>query len=381
MSGSIRLTGRMGIGLSGGGLRYPGAAVALDFAANRYEVASRARPISDLTITRASVGNALEYSGLVLPFASGAARRTDRGILHEASRTNVVIWNRDLTNAAWTCTNCTPLKDQTGIDGVANAASSLTATGANATCLQAITLGSSARFQSVFIKRLTGSGNIQMTTDNGSTWTTISVTAAYSQLSIPTQTLANPTVGFRIVTSGDAVAIDAVQNENGAGMTSPIFTTTAAVTRSADNITLTGLNIPAPYSLVAVFNAPRVDVSQDIVQWNSFVSGGGVYSNSSQFAVAFVRESSVTTAAASLNAVSANTPQKVAARYAANDVQMALNGALAVADASVTPPTITSLGIGNSLFSLGGASPNAYLARVLIYPFAMTDAQLQAKSA
>jgi hypothetical protein len=159
---------------------------------------------------------------------------TALGLLLEGTRTNVALWNRDLTNAAWTKTNVTAAKDQTGIDGVASSASKITATAGNGTILQAITLASSARFQSAYVKRVTGSGVVEMTTDNGTTWTAITVTADWTRVSIPTKTLADPTIGFRIVTSGDAIAIDFVQNENGAFASSPIWTTTAAVTRASD---------------------------------------------------------------------------------------------------------------------------------------------------
>ena len=167
----------------------------------------------------------------------GDGIRESPGLLLEGSRTNVVLHNRDLTNAAWVKTGgggVTAAKDQTGIDGVANSASRITATGANGTCLQSITLASSQRLQSCFIKRLVGTGNIDMTTDNGSTWTTLTVTSAWTRVKIPAQTLANPIVGFRIVTNADSVAIDYVQNETGAFESSPIAVTTTAVTRAAD---------------------------------------------------------------------------------------------------------------------------------------------------
>jgi hypothetical protein len=166
------------------------------------------------------------------------------GLAVEDSRTNVVLWNRDLTNVAWTSTNITAAKDQTGVDGVTNAASSILATGANGTCLQAITLTSSARFQSAFVKRLVGSGTVEMTMNGGTTWVAVTVTADWTRVSIPTQTLANPSVGFRIVTSGDKIAVDLVQNENGNHITTPIAVTTTAVTRLADYIHLLVTQFP-----------------------------------------------------------------------------------------------------------------------------------------
>src|SRR6266550_1934477 len=161
--------------------------------------------------------------------------------LETSPRTNVVLWNRDMTNAAWVKTTMTAAKDQLGVDGVANSASSLLATAGNATCLQAITLGSSLRAQAVWVKRLVGSGTINMTMDNGATWTVITLTANWTRVTIPSQTLANPTVGFRIVTNADKIAVDYVQNETavtGILESSAIATTTVAVTRAADALTV-----------------------------------------------------------------------------------------------------------------------------------------------
>src|SRR5690606_23459445 len=116
--------------------------------------------------------------------------------------------------AAWTKTNVTANKDQTGLDGVPNSASRITATSSNGTCLQAITHASLTWYLTAFVRRLSGSGTIQMTMDNGSTWTTITVTSEWTRVPIAAQTLANPTVGFRIATSGDSIAVDLVQCEN-----------------------------------------------------------------------------------------------------------------------------------------------------------------------
>jgi hypothetical protein len=168
------------------------------------------------------------------------ATLTARGILIEESRTNLALYCRDLTNAAWTKTNVTAAKDQTGIDGVANSASKITASAGNGTVLQSITLASSQRFQSAYVKRITGTGTVEMTTDGGSTWTAITVTASWAKVTIPAQTVTNPSVGFRIITNADAIAVDFVQNETGAFATSPIFTTSASVTRVADIIKLAG---------------------------------------------------------------------------------------------------------------------------------------------
>ncbi len=199
--------------------------------------------ISDLSIARTTTGTVGSYvqnsASSVSLFADATRRLTALGLLMEEARVNVVLWNRDLTNAAWTAVNVTTAQDQTGPDGVANSATSLLATGANGTVLQAITLANSARWQTTWVKRITGTGTINMTMDNGGTWTAITVAAGWTRVAIPTQTITNPTVGFQIVTNADKIAVWGVQNENSGFMaTSTIPTTTVAVTRSRDIPTL-----------------------------------------------------------------------------------------------------------------------------------------------
>jgi hypothetical protein len=88
------------------------------------------------------------------------------------------------------------------------------------------------------VKRVTGSGTINMTQDNGTTWTPITITGSYTQVSIPAQTTTNPVIGFQIVTSGDAIAVDYVMHEEASfPSVSPIYTTTTAVSRSGDSLT------------------------------------------------------------------------------------------------------------------------------------------------
>jgi hypothetical protein len=173
-------------------------------------------------------------------FADGAPIPSDQlhGYYHEGLRTNLLLWNRDLTNAAWSKTNCTAAKNQTGIDGAANSASSLTATAANATCLQTLTRASAVRDTGLWIKRLAGSGTVQLTQNGGTTWTPLTVTSDWSFVSLASATLANPVIGLQIATSGDSVAVDYVQHEEAAFVSSPIATTSATVTRSADSLTV-----------------------------------------------------------------------------------------------------------------------------------------------
>lgn len=356
---------------------FPGATLDLDFANNRYF--GVANGIDSLTVSRASSGYAEALNGTWVNFGNNIARRTDRGLLVEESRTNVVLYNRDLTNAAWTKSNVTVAKDQTGIDGVTNSASSATSTSTNGTVLQAITLGSSARFQTAFVKRLVGSGIIQMTMDNGSTWTTVTVTAGWTRVSIPTQTLSNQTVGFRLATSGDSIAIDMVQNENGTFATSPIAVTTVAATRTADVVTL-GLG---PW-----FNASAGTLYTQALRSTSVGSfamvaalGDGSYNNrifnflSPSVPAVYVTTGGVSQAQLVSGAVVIGTPSKSASAYAANDFAFSGNGATVATDTSGTVPTVTSLYLG--ITGPLGDYLNGYIQRVAYFPSRLPNATLQ----
>ena len=147
------------------------------------------------------------------------------GLRVEEARTNVALYNRDWTNAVWSKSSTTAAKTATGIDGVANSASLLTASGANGTAVQAITLASNAYDFSVYIQRVTGSGEVDITMNGGSTWTAANssictngsttsnlTTSNYVRCSI-TSTVTNPSVGVRLVVNGDAVNVDGGQLE------------------------------------------------------------------------------------------------------------------------------------------------------------------------
>ncbi len=171
-----------------------------------------------LSHTRDFVSSQLESTGLYTEAAHTVAAYTwDAALGRKRYKSSSYVQGyaalfgktRDLTQAGWTHTNITPAKNQTGIDGTANAASSLTATAANGTTIFDLgTLGSGVKSFQLFAKRLTGTGAVEITLDGGSTWTAITLTASWQQFYI-TATLANPDIGIRLTTSGDAVAVDA----------------------------------------------------------------------------------------------------------------------------------------------------------------------------
>jgi hypothetical protein len=187
---------------------------------------------------------------------SGTGGTTPLMLMAEPAALNSVINNRDLSQASTTKTNTTCALTSTGVDGAANSASTCTASAANGTAIQALVIAAATRNSSLYIRRRTGSGAVEVTRDNGTTWTAItsSLTTTFKRvvsteaigcaygncIIVPAMTsgIVNPSVGVRVVTSGDAVDIDLVQDEPGAYPSSPITVAGTPFTRTAESISV-----------------------------------------------------------------------------------------------------------------------------------------------
>lgn len=313
------------------------------------------------TFTRATPAYTRLASGIWQQVNSGVARSyySDTGVylgyLAEGARTNLCLQSNDFTQAAWTLSNMTAALTATGPDGLVSA-STLTATADNATALQAITNGSASRIASMFIKRRTGSGVINITQDNGSTWTAVTVTSGWTQVSSTNQTLTNPTVGVRIVTNGDAVDVWCFMNEVGTFASTPIPTTSATVARNADVLTYPTTGwftnsqgvLLSRYRLLGVVNRPD----------RSYLIGMDDAGND-RLAVRGATEASTTpTAAVGLggsvagltgNTITVDTDVQLALAYGAN-LALAQNGALPATNAgtSAVNAAIATMFVGSS---------------------------------
>lgn len=286
-----------------------------------------------------------------------------RGLLIEPARTNRALWSRDLTNAVWVKTDVTAAMDQTGVDGLSGTASRLTATGANGTCLQSITAASAVSIMSCAIKRLVGSGTIEMTTDNGATWTAVTVTSSWTYVEIPAQTVTNPVCGFRIVTSGDSIAVDVVNNETGvstpatASRSNPIITTSATVTRNADDLSITSTNFSGVYNqtegtIIVGFSTDNLATDTTL-----FCIDDGTTGQANQLDVRIITSTSLRWRSRSggaspvdINpgAFSVGANNKVSLAYKLDDFGTSINGAAAVTDTLGALPvgTMTRLTFG-----------------------------------
>jgi hypothetical protein len=210
---------------------------------------------------------------------------------------------------------------------------------------------------------------------------TSSITSAYSYVSIPTQTLANPSTGFRITTDGDSIAVDYVQNQNGAFITSAIPTTTASVTRAADVITLATASIPG-------FSASTLTMYLEVFQVANPGAVGHLANlgdGSADERISIRREGNsnrafgvVTGGVTQVSLFSGTIDvglNKLAIAVAANDVAATAEGATPGTDTSATLPTLTTLAIGSRGATLFA---NAHISKLRLYSTRKTNAQLQA---
>ena len=198
---------------------------------------------STATFTRASnawyfnsSGNLTQATSNNPRFDYGAPGSTTlRGLLMEDAKTNKAIQCRDLTQTAWSKTSAIVALDQTGIDGTASSASSFTASAANATVLQTLTQAASTSIFSLYLKRITGTGTVNITQDGGTTWTAVTLTSSWQRFKAVSASTLNPVFGIQVVTSGDAVAVDVAQFESATLPSSPIIPTTVSVTRAIES--------------------------------------------------------------------------------------------------------------------------------------------------
>ena len=373
------------------------------------------------SFTRASTGYAQTQAGVLVPFASGALRRTDKGVLIEGAGTNLCLQSQTFDNASWT-------KNRSSISANAIAAPDGTTTADklvedntatnNHRTFQSITTTAVETTFSVYAKagerswiylRLDRSDH----TTTPQVWfnlATGAVGTAQTGMTGRITALANgwyrceATVDAALAGSNAAIiglaTADANTNYSGDGASgaylwgaqleatayasSYIPTTTGSATRAADSLTVTGVTgLDYPLSLYA---EAEVIVGNDGTMSQGLLAVSGAANNNAELmrsSTSALRTQIVATTTqmdTSAGAMSALGIYKAALRVATNDSRHCLNGALQTADTSVTLPSApTAIDFGNR----GGGSSffYCYLPRAALFTRALTNAELQAITA
>lgn len=380
-------------------------------------------PSRFLTVSRASTAYEDDTSGNWYLFQANQLRQTNKGTLIEESRTNS-IRNNSMQGAVAGTPGTAPTNWTIGVNGVtstvvgtgtvsgidyidirwngtpgstqAGAVSFEPATQISASNAQtwahsvflAIVGGSMSNISTIdlnIVQRNAGGANLGALTTNPSITssltrflnigTTNQATIAFVQPDIRLET----TIGQAIDIT---IRIGWPQLELGASVTSPIRTTSAAVTRSADAISLTSrLNYGAAYTEFWA-GTPTTPTSYGTNQIAVYINDGTANNRllgqrvTSTGKAQFISTTGGTgTTGTSSAAWAQNAAGKVAVASANGDQSMSFNGASVVTGAGNFPVGVTTLNIGGN--AAGGTSWNGYLTRVAVWASArIPDAAL-----
>ena len=274
------------------------------------------------------------------------------------STTNLLSYSEAFTS--WGDTNISrDSATETAPDGQATALQ-VSASSANATVIYPAAMGTSAtRVFSIYLRRVTGTGDIQYTLDNGSTWTTQAITSTWQRYIFP-KTTAAQRPGIRIVTSGDAIEMW------GASLTATeypveyVATGASAVTKYRF-IDATEGTLYADYRSIGNATRPVFSLDDntaneamvlatqyDGAQWQ-IIDGGTTQAN--------LYQGTIGDQAVSVTA------------YKASDFAHAFEGLLSP-DTSGTVPTVNRLRLGSSQ---AGVYLNGHLRRLAYWPVRKAD--------
>lgn len=394
-----------------------GASTDLDFADSIYYDGSGGTLSSMISTTRASTGYAQTSAGVLVPFASNVPRITDQGLLVEEARTNVAIWSQDFSNAAWTLTGSSvTLAAQTAPDGTLTGnklAETAVTSGHNVGKTGNITVSAGSYVLTVYAKAaerafialyegVLGQGkffNLSNGTVGGNLvappagaaisalgngWYRCSITLTVSgTTAVPLVYLSTDGTAFSYAgVAGSGAYIWGLQLEAGSFQTSYVPTTTVAVTRAADVITLTGAALAATQGangwVLAQTNtlvngtgtySPYI-VAGDNVNNNTFVRVNTATTSYSKFANT-VLNSTLGSGAYNTGRVKTGVTWSVAGRSL-----VANNGTVATDASAPTSPTTVYLGSAN-----GTVLSNGLIERITIGTTRLPDATIKALTA
>lgn len=397
----------------------------MEFTTGRYVGATPA----NLTVVRASTAYADNTAGVWTSFGANVARITDKGLLVEEGRTNS-IRNNSMQGAVagtpgtmptnWTINGPAGLTFSvigTGVDqgvdyvdlritGTAGASGDVAIRPDGYASASAVAAVGQAWTGSIFIKLISNSGAAPTFTTvideftgagaylTGAILAQSAPTTGNFQRYVQTRTMANASTGrttfeTRVqVTNGQTYDITLrygwPQLELGAFVTSPIRTTSAAVVRANDQISLTGTSFtpwyinPSSYTLYGevVFGedtfagVATLDLASDSANNQVQLLRTGATNMEDKVLAGSVLQKQTGTA------MLASGITKVAFGIALNDMQCTVNGNGLFIDTACTVPTVDRLGVG--LGAGLSSQTNGYVRRVAYYPSRMSSDRLLA---
>jgi hypothetical protein len=327
---------------------------------------------STVDVTRAGVATFIGSDGL-LQSASADTQRIDystgvAGLLVEESRTNLLTYSEDFSNAVWNVKTNVTVTPSATVDPAGGTNAFTIRADANSVNFGRIVAGTAGSPYSfpIWIRRKTGSGNIAVALgDLSYEFITAQVTSEWKRINV-TKTPSTTTVRVYLFlgTSGDEVEIFGAQLEAGAFPTSYIPTEASAVTRNADVASVTGTNFSdffnateGTFGIEAYFldaNALAADRKP------LFYAGDGVSNVSNVFEIGrqenngnpYMRAMTYSGGATQTSfnmGLSTGQPVSAVMGYKVDSVSGAINGNNPVSDTSATMPVgIDQLRLGSN---------------------------------
>jgi len=322
-----------------------------------------------------------------------------RGLLIEGTSNNLLNWSESFASSGGTNNNWgdSSISRTTGQTDPANGTTAIrfTASAGNATVISSAAIGTSAqRTFSIWLRRVTGTGNIQFTTDNGTTWTTQAITSSWVRYTFPATTAAQR-VGIRIVTSADAIEMWGAMLEDGSGSSSYIPTGASQGSRALDLCYIAGANFTSWFSTGAGTVVAQSDnvctVGQNTLcsftdnTINNYIRmGDGTGGGSNELLLTVVGGSNQGIVDSLFNPA-LNTAYKTAYAWDTNNFAICANGGSVATDTGGTlagAGVITSVTIGGDFYQISGPNSvnmkNGHIRSWKYYPTRLSNAQLQA---
>jgi hypothetical protein len=166
-----------------------------------------------------------------ITFARASTARFYDGRSTAKAEENLLIRSQEFDDAAWAKTNTTVTANNAVAPDGTTTAETLLATDANATTLQTVVAVAGDYTFSVFLRRVSGTGNVDISAHSGGTWVTQSITSSWARYTV-TQTLTagSRTPGIRIVADTDSIEVWGAQLEQRSSVTAYTPTTTQPIT-------------------------------------------------------------------------------------------------------------------------------------------------------
>jgi len=356
---------------------------------------------------------ALDLAGNVIQFATGVPRITNRGILVEEARTNVLLRSNEFDNASWTATNSTVTANAGSAPDGTTTADKIIATVASAqhrVDQTAVNSAGTACF-SVFLKaaeysfatiRIGSSGGIVDLSDGsvsgvsvGYTMTATAFPNGWYRCALVGSAALNDIVrinvqnatGFALSFAGDGtsgILAWGAQLELGAFATSPIITTGSTGTRDGEVVSLGTAALPPEGTIVLTYvvQPTAVGTAARTYGFNLTDAGNSRFSlrigdiGSATTPVAIIGDgTALTTLTAS--SLTPGTTAKVAVSYSSLSAQfaMAVNGSDQTGARQAVAATLALTFRLGSIGTPGTNAINSPISRAQIIPRFLTAAE------